>query len=136
MTSARSIPTGPGSRGGRSHLPGGRAAISREFRARDADYRERERTRLRNRRAKLREQRDAAAITFTEALREMVADEVQGSSLRRVAAALAVSHTTVLRIVHGSRPGPDVVDALIDHFGVYRVVAGFRSRVRARRAAA
>ena len=55
MRSARSRPTGPGSRGGHWHLAAFRAAYYRDWRAAHPDYVEREHGRLSRRRAFLDE---------------------------------------------------------------------------------
>ncbi len=111
--SSRSIPTGPGSRGGLEPADRRAAwvAASPEYRAREAE-----------RRAN-RDQSIKADVPFSVAVREVLRDEASESSIRRVAMRLAVEHSTVSRWfadLVGS-VSSDLIDAAVAEFGLDRI---------------
>jgi hypothetical protein len=123
--SARSRPTGPGSRGGHWHDPEFRTAYHRKWRAANPEYRERENRRRTERRRQLRMAREAALppVTFSDAIRSLVAGEVAGSSIEAVARRLAVAPRSVriwAREERGIRRG-QTIDALVATFGLDRI---------------
>jgi hypothetical protein len=125
--SARSIPTGPGSRGGEPLTP----SYWRDWRRAHPEYREREAERSRQIRVRMTDLRDSAVPSFTEALVDMVRDEVARLGQREVARRLLIDHSSVSRLLTTDRvPGADAVDAMVAYFGIYRVVEGVQARVR------
>lgn len=118
------LPTGPGSRGGRWHLPEFRSEWWRAYRRTHPEGQAIRRARV----------TEVGGVALMDVLRVLVRDEAATSSYRQVALAVALEHTTMLRFMHGrSMIGGDTVDALVDHFGLDAVIREFRAQGRAAR---
>ena len=121
--SARSVPTGIGSRGGRGHRPP--PEYWREWRAAHPEYRERERLR----KAAIRARRNDArpAVAFTDVIRSLLSR----ASTHEMGRVLLIDHTAVLRIRTTDRkPHGETIDAVVAVFGISEVLREWQ-RLRA-----
>lgn len=104
--SSRSVPTGPGSRGGHWHEPEYRRAY---WRAQNARHRGRV----------VPLPLDIARPSFTAALRSLVEDEIATTSIRQLGLRLAIDHASVWRWLHEHNDfSADSINALVDYFGM------------------
>lgn len=127
--SSRSIPTGPGSRGGHWHEPERRAAYFRAWRAAHPEYRERERERKQRRRESLAR----LTPTCSAAALRIVSEEVERNGLRPTARRLAYDHASLIRWLRGERePLAGVIDVIVATYSWDRLL---RTKAQMRRAA-
>jgi len=121
--SSRSVPTGPGSRGGLD--PSVRRA---RWIAAHPEYQSREQARMATRnRSRLQ------PVLFSEAVREVLREQCQESSIRKVAEQMAVCHTTLSRWFKDEKRAPvELLDSAVAQFGLDRIRA---KRAQLRRAA-
>lgn len=129
------LPVGPGSRGGTYHQDP--AGYFRRYRREHPEYRRREVERKSRARQEIAD--EIPMPLLSDALRSILREEVAKSSMRQVAHEMLVDHSWISRSLAGKRVTMSgaVMDAMVEHYGLDRVVSEMRLlRAEARRARA